>query len=128
MRSYTRASRLAWRIAHGCTIVPVAVCVGDVPEHWPRAARCTRNSADNPNAPEFCNTGFDALVARAERAEEAAPAAATQRWATVDRALVNAAPWVPLVNPSWVHALSKRAHNYVRSPVLGPFFDLMWVH
>jgi hypothetical protein len=40
---------------------------------------------------------------------------------------VDAAPWIPLVTPTCVDVLSTRVHSYVRSPVLGVFFDQMWL-
>jgi hypothetical protein len=45
----------------------------------------------------------------------------------VDKRIVDAAPWVPLVTPSWIDVLSSRTHNYIRSVVLGVLFDQLWV-
>jgi peptide/nickel transport system substrate-binding protein len=81
----------------------------------------------NVNLDEFCDPAIDRLVQRAERAGASEPAAANRLWAQVDRQLVGAVPWIGLVTPSWVDVVSSRVHNYVRSSVLGVFFDQMWV-
>jgi peptide/nickel transport system substrate-binding protein len=81
----------------------------------------------NQNIDRFCDPAIDLLMAQAESAEGAGSSSAARLWAAVDARLVDAAPWIGLVTPSWVDAVSKRVHNYVRSAALGVFFDQMWV-
>ena len=93
--------------------------------------RCTafnRASPNNVNTAEFCDHSIDRLMDRATRAESSSLAAANELWARADRRIVDAAPWVPLVNPSYVDVVSARVHNYQRNPELGVLFDQMWVH
>ena len=92
--------------------------------------RCSAFKPANPNnenTAEFCNHSIDRLMNRAERAQSTSPATANDLWAQVDRRIVNAAPWIPLVNPSYVDVVSARVHNYQLNPVLGVLFDQMWV-
>lgn len=84
-------------------------------------------SQANSNIPELCDPVLDRLRAKAVRAETSSPAAAADLWAAADKRLVNEAPWIGLVTPSWVDAVSKRVHNYERSSVLGVYFGQMWV-
>jgi peptide/nickel transport system substrate-binding protein len=81
----------------------------------------------NPNAAEFCDPSIDRLIHDAEHLESTSTTAASDAWAKVDRRIVDAAAWIPLVNPSWVDVVSTRVRHYERSVVLGMFFDQMWV-
>jgi len=87
----------------------------------------TPASTNNQNPSGFCDPATESLISQARQAEESSPASATALWARVDRLIVDAAPWIPLVNPTWVDVISKRVHNYTRNPVLGVLFDQMWV-
>ena len=79
------------------------------------------------NPAQFCDPSIDRLMTQAQRLQTSSPTAANDLWAQVDHRIVDAAPWIPLVTPTWVDVLSKRVHNYQRSPFLGVFFDQMWV-
>ena len=80
------------------------------------------------NSAEFCDRHIDTLMARALGAQEARPDAAPAAWQRVDRELVDAAPWAPLVNPRVVDVLSKRVGNYQYSPAgIGMLIDQLWV-
>ena len=81
----------------------------------------------NLNNSEFCDPAEDKQTVRAEQLQLPSPDEANQLWAQIDRSIVNAAPWIALVNPSWVDVVSPRVHNYVRNPFLGVLFDQMWV-
>jgi ABC-type transport system substrate-binding protein/DNA-binding SARP family transcriptional activator len=83
--------------------------------------------ANNQNPAEFCDPATDQLMHQAEVAQANSLARADDIWATVDRRLVEAAPWIPLVNPFSVDVLSERVHNFKRTPALGVLFDQMWV-
>jgi peptide/nickel transport system substrate-binding protein len=87
----------------------------------------TPASRNNLNPAEFCDPSIDRLMDRAQKLQTSSPTAANDLWAQVDRRVVDAVPWIPLINPTWVDVLSKRVHNYQRSPYLGVFFDQMWV-
>jgi YVTN family beta-propeller protein len=91
---------------------------------------CDSFSAANPlnyNLSEFCDPSIDVLVRQAAQRESTSRAAANDLWARADRRITDASPWVPLVNDSSVDAVSRRAHNYLRHPVLGVLLDQMWV-
>lgn len=83
--------------------------------------------ASDQNPGEFCDPALDRLMVRAEEVQATSLAAADELWAQVERGLLAAAPWVPLVNTSLVDVLSRRVHNFKRSPTLGVLFDQMWV-
>lgn len=55
------------------------------------------------------------------------PAADASRWADVDRAIVDLAPWVPLYNPRELIALSARVGNYQFHPYWNLLIDQLWV-
>jgi peptide/nickel transport system substrate-binding protein len=79
------------------------------------------------NPAGFCDPKFDHLLDEANRVEASSLAKADDLWAQADRILVDEAPWVPLVTPTWVDVVSARVHNYTRSPILGMLYDQMWV-
>ena len=81
----------------------------------------------NLNNSEFCDPAEDKQMLRAEQLQSSSPDEANQLWAQIDKDIVNAAPWIALVNPSWVDVVSPRVHNYVRNPFLGVLFDQMWI-
>jgi ABC-type transport system substrate-binding protein len=67
------------------------------------------------------------LISKAEEVQSSSLARANDLWAETERGLVNAAPWIPLVNTSTVDVLSAQVHNFARTPTLGVLFDQMWV-
>jgi peptide/nickel transport system substrate-binding protein len=85
-------------------------------------------SPGNRNPAEFCDPSLDRLMSQAEQLQATSLAQANELWAQVERRLVSAAPWIPLVNPSSLDVLSTRVHNFKRTPALGALFDQMWVH
>jgi peptide/nickel transport system substrate-binding protein len=84
-------------------------------------------SANNQNSSAFCDPALDRLTAKAQEEQATSAAAAGPIWAQLDHELIDQAPWIGLVTPSWVDVVSTRVHNYTRSSVLGVFFDQMWV-
>ena len=52
---------------------------------------------------------------------------ANRRWAAVDRALVKAAPWLPLYNPKSVELVSRRVGGFRFNPIHGTLLDQLWV-
>lgn len=82
---------------------------------------------NNRDPAAFCDPTMDRLMEQAEATQATSLAQADQLWGAVERRLVDAAPWIPLVNPVSVDVLSERAHNFKRTPTLGVLFDQMWV-
>ena len=53
---------------------------------------------------------------------------ADEQWARIDRAVVRAAPWVPLFNAIGVEMVSERVGNYqVGARKYGSLLSQMWV-
>jgi peptide/nickel transport system substrate-binding protein len=48
-------------------------------------------------------------------------------WASADRLATDAAPLVPLVNPSDLDFVSQRVGNYQYNPTQGILLDQLWV-
>jgi YVTN family beta-propeller protein len=91
---------------------------------------CGSFDAGNPsniNLSEFCDRGIDADMKRAAALQTSDPVRAHALWAEVDRALVDQAAAVPLVNQRPVSFLSARVGNFQFHPQWGPLFDQMWV-
>jgi YVTN family beta-propeller protein len=83
---------------------------------------------NNENLAEFCDPGIDRSIARALRVEAVNTPASNENWAGVDRAIVDQAVVVPLVNPKNVDVVSKRVGNYQYSANgLGALLDQLWV-
>jgi peptide/nickel transport system substrate-binding protein len=92
-----------------------------------KCAAFSPGSPTNVNTSQFCNPSIDHLMGQAVQDQAESLATANDVWAQVDRRLVDAAPYIPLVTPRWVDLLSTRMHNYRRSPLIGVLFDQMWV-
>ncbi len=85
------------------------------------------HNPNNINAAEFCDPQIDAQAQQALALEQRDPAMAADRWAAVDRDLVNMAPWVPLYNPRALTLLSARTGNYEFHPYFDLLIDQLWV-
>jgi ABC-type transport system substrate-binding protein len=79
------------------------------------------------NDAEFCDLRIDAQTRRAMSLEQADPAQAAARWASVDRELTSQAPWVPMYNPRDLTVLSARVGNYEFHPYWNVLIDQLWV-
>ena len=86
-----------------------------------------RDNPANVNDAEFCDLRIDAQARRAMSLEQADPAQAAARWASVDRELTSRAPWVPMYNPRDLTALSARVGNYQYHPYWNVLIDQLWV-
>ena len=75
----------------------------------------------------FCDPRIDAMIDRATQMQLDDPAAAGGLWAEIDRAIVDQAPYVWLVNPIAVEFVSERVDNYQYSQQWGSLLDQMWV-
>jgi peptide/nickel transport system substrate-binding protein len=89
---------------------------------WSCAA-IVKDSPDNVNTAQFCDRSIDALMRKARVAQQTSLSAASAVWHHVDRALVDAAPWIPLVTTTYIDAVSERVQGYRRHLWLGPLFD-----
>jgi peptide/nickel transport system substrate-binding protein len=75
----------------------------------------------------FCDHQIDALIATARRLEESSRRAAAAAWARVDRATVDEAAWLPLVNPRQLDFVSARVRNFQHHPYWDILVDQLWV-
>jgi peptide/nickel transport system substrate-binding protein len=76
----------------------------------------------------FCDPDVQKLIDLAVQTQTYDPASAPDLWASADRAIVDAAPWVPLLTPLSVNFVSKRVGNYQDSqPYSGVLLDQLWV-
>jgi peptide/nickel transport system substrate-binding protein len=75
----------------------------------------------------FCDPRVDAMIDRATQTQLEDPAAAGALWAEVDRAIVDQAPYVWLVNQIGVEFVSERVGNYQWSQQWGSLLDQLWV-
>ncbi len=82
---------------------------------------------NNLNDAEFCDRQIDAQAQRALALEPTNTSAAADRWAAIDRELVDQAPWVPLYNPRDLNVLSARVGNYQFNPYFDLLIDQLWV-
>ena len=55
------------------------------------------------------------------------PASARGLWTKIDAALVDRAPWVPLVNPRTIRFLSERVRNFQYQLTAGVVLEQLWV-
>jgi YVTN family beta-propeller protein len=91
-------------------IVPVLSC----------AARSSSGS-------QFCDPVLERRMDEATRLQITDLASAHRRWSSIDHAITDRAPWVPLVSRSWVNVVSERLGNFQVNPQWGPLIDQMWV-
>ncbi len=82
-----------------------------------------RYGSENPA--HFCDPRIDAQIARLTTEQPSAGAAKLA--ATIDREIVDRAPWVPLFTPRLADLASSRVGNYQASPDGFPLLDQMWV-
>jgi peptide/nickel transport system substrate-binding protein len=80
----------------------------------------------NSNFAEFCEPRVDRLMDHALALQPTHQRAADAVWARVDRAIVDAAPWAPLVNPLAIDFTSRRVGDFQYSQG-GALIDQLWV-
>jgi peptide/nickel transport system substrate-binding protein len=79
------------------------------------------------NGSFFCDAAIDRQMDAADREQATDPTQAAATWATVDHEVTDAAPWVPLANPTAVDFLSARIGNYQFNPDFGVILDQLSV-
>ncbi len=84
-------------------------------------------STGNLNWAEFCAPAIDADMERAGALQALSPGVASEKWAQIDTALTDQAPWVPLYNPRTITATSARVGNYQYHPLSTLLLDQLWV-
>ena len=80
-----------------------------------------------PRLYRFCAPEIDAMIERAKRMQVEDPVAAGELWAEVDRAIVDQAPYLWLVNPIDVAITSDRVGNFQRNSPWGILLNHLWV-
>jgi peptide/nickel transport system substrate-binding protein len=89
--------------------------------------RFTCDTSYSPSA-GLCDPRIDAMIERATRMQLDDPVAAGALWAEIDRAMVDQAPYLWLVNPFDVEFVSERVDNYQYSQQWGSgLLDQLWV-
>ena len=79
------------------------------------------------NLAGFCDPGADRLIRRAGELEATDQAAASRLWSTIDRRIIDQAPWIPLVDLRSNELVSRRLGNYTYNPQIGFLIDQAWV-
>lgn len=79
------------------------------------------------NFGHFCDPAIDREAAIAARLETTSPVKADHEWEAVDRAVVNAAPWISYDTASTVDLVSRRVGNVRYHPEYQFLIDQMWV-
>jgi peptide/nickel transport system substrate-binding protein len=74
------------------------------------------NSNSSPNIAAFCNKGIQANMDKASVTALEDTDAANTMWQGVEKATVDQAPWVPIVNPKMLDFTSKRVKGFQFSP------------
>ena len=79
------------------------------------------------NWSDFCDPAIERSIRRALALQNSDPYLANQLWARIDRAIVDAAPVVPLVTLKQSDIVSRRVRNYQDNPQWGVLLDQLWV-
>jgi peptide/nickel transport system substrate-binding protein len=74
------------------------------------------NSSASPNISEFCNKPIQAQMDAALKQGITDPTGANTKWAAVDKAVTDQAPWVSMFNPKYLNFVSKRVKGFQFSP------------
>jgi peptide/nickel transport system substrate-binding protein len=79
------------------------------------------------NDSEFCDRRIEARAERARQIGLRDPNLSTREWERVYRDIVDQAPWLPTVTPTWIDFVSRRVGNYQRHPLWGMLAQQLWV-
>jgi YVTN family beta-propeller protein len=107
------------------------MAVGGWSADYPAASNFITNffTCDATYAPRsgFCDPGIDAMIERARRVQVEDPTASDALWAEIERAIVDQAPYLWLMNPIIAEFVSERVGNYQWGVQWGSLLDQMWV-
>jgi peptide/nickel transport system substrate-binding protein len=81
----------------------------------------------NNNDSEFCNRRIEAEADHARLLGLTNPPTASREWERVYRDIVDQAPWLPTVTPTWTDFVAKRVGNYQYHPLWSILIDQLWV-
>lgn len=98
--------------------------IADFPSPYSYMAGFTCEAADGLT--NYCDASFDNLVDQARDLQTTDPAAASRKWAEVDRAATDLALWCPLINEG-SQFVSARLGNYQSSVSYSMLLDQAWV-
>jgi len=101
-------------------VLPLATCAKTL-------AGIAGGEVFNANMTQFCSPTIDALTERALGVQQDDPAAARDRWAEVDRALTDAAPFVAWGTLRSAYLVSSRTGNVQGHATYGLLITQMWV-
>ena len=79
--------------------------------------------ACSPHHRWFCDPQLERTIHAAAALEARNHRAAAVLWARIDRAFVDRAVWLPMVNVRWVDFVSARVRNYEEDPTVGFIAD-----
>jgi ABC-type transport system substrate-binding protein/class 3 adenylate cyclase len=88
---------------------------------------CASDVPASANVTGFCSRPIDDAMGRARRLALTDQGAADAAWSRIDRALVDAAPAVPLYAYRGADVVSPRVANYLSSAQFGVLVDQLWV-
>jgi peptide/nickel transport system substrate-binding protein len=74
------------------------------------------NSNASPNIAEFCVKPIQSQMNAALQQGITDPSGANTKWAAVDKAVTDQAPWVSMFNPKYLNFVSKRVKGFQFSP------------
>ena len=80
------------------------------------------------NYAHFCDRTLTRRIRLAGTIQTADPARANALWTTIDRQVVDAAPWVPFTNPEGAYLVSAKVGDYQYNPVLDVLIGQLWVN
>jgi peptide/nickel transport system substrate-binding protein len=79
------------------------------------------------NLTGYCSPEIDKQIAAALEQQATDPARASDAWTSIDRAVVDAAAYIPFGNDVRYDFVSRRVGNTLVHPVTGPLIAQMWV-
>jgi ABC-type oligopeptide transport system substrate-binding subunit len=79
------------------------------------------------NLTGYCDPQIERQIAAALEQQVTDPAKASDAWASVDRAVVDAAAYIPFGNDARYDFVSRRVGNPLVNPITGPLVAQMWV-
>jgi peptide/nickel transport system substrate-binding protein len=88
---------------------------------------CQDAAGANVSASQLCNHGLDRAISSALNAQSTDSPSTSPSWASLDRRVMELAPWAPLVNEHAAVVVSRRVGNVQFNPEWGTLIDQLWV-